>query len=355
MATPIRFVSSSLSILTLLLIASPQLFANNQFTGTSLFLGFSTPPLCSLRLCGEHSVRIDLPPKRREHRGGAERTLWSSATHIQSSSSVAQSTTPVDKTVVVFGQKLHYVEAGTGPTVMLLHGLGGSSQNWMFTIAALAEKYHVVVPDQVGFGKSDKPFINYRIRTYVDFLDQFCKQLKIERAVLVGNSMGGWIAAAFTIAYPERVDRLVLVDSTGYAPAAGFDYKSLYALNPSHREGMKALAEKVFFNKAFSSDTAIDQVLAQRMSAGDGYTINSLIESVGRGEDFLDGQFEKIKAPTLIIWGREDGLVPLADGERLKKDIPNSRLSVIGQCGHFPQVEKAAEFNAALLTFLGAK
>jgi pimeloyl-ACP methyl ester carboxylesterase len=259
---------------------------------------------------------------------------------------------PGEKEIAVFGQKIHYIEAGLGPTVILLHGLGGSSQNWAFTIGPLSQQFHVVVPDQIGFGKSDKPVINYRVRTYVDFLNEFCKQLKIDRATLVGNSMGGWIAAAYTIAFPDKVERLVLADTTGYAPPANFDYKSLYGLNPSTREGMKQMAMKVFFNKAFTTDDVIDKVLAQRMSAGDGYTINSLIESVGRREDFLDGQLEKIKAPTLIVWGREDGLVALSEGERLNKDIANSKLVVFDRCGHFPQVEKAREFNAALLEFL---
>lgn len=265
-----------------------------------------------------------------------------------------QTAAPVDKEISVFGQKIHYLEAGSGPTVILLHGLGGSTQNWMFTVGPLAEKYHVLVPDQIGFGKSDKPTTNYRIRTYVDFLDQFCKQLKIDRVTLVGNSLGGWIAAAFTIAFPTRVERLVLVDSTGYAPPANFDYQSLYALNPATKEGMRALAAKVFYSKTYSSDAFVDQILAQRMSAGDGYTINMLIESVIRKEDFLDGGMQSIKQPTLIIWGREDGLTPLNDGERFKKEIPNSKLVVIEQCGHAPQVEKAAEFNAAVLKFLAA-
>src|SRR4029453_1852895 len=106
-----------------------------------------------------------------------------------------QKPTILDKEIAVFGQKIHYVEAGSGPAVILLHGLGGSTQVWQMNIGALAAKYHVFVPDQIGFGKSDKPLVNYRIRTYVDFLDQFCKQLKIERATLVGNSMGGWIEA----------------------------------------------------------------------------------------------------------------------------------------------------------------
>jgi len=256
------------------------------------------------------------------------------------------------KEITVFGQKIHYVEIGAGPTVILLHGLGGSSQAWQLNIGPLAEKFHVFAPDQIGFGKSDKPFVNYRIRTYVDFLDQFCKQLKIDRASLVGNSMGGWIAAAFTIAFPDRVDRLVLEDAAGYAPPKDFDFRSLYSLNPTTREGMKILSGKVFHNKAFSSDAAVDQSLAFRMAAGDGYTINSIVESIIRGEDFLDETVKTIKRPTLIIWGREDGLTPLADGERFNKDIVGSKLGVIDQCGHVPNFEKASEFNAAVIKFL---
>src|ERR1044072_4466510 len=257
------------------------------------------------------------------------------------------------KETTVFGQKIHYVEAGSGPTVILLHGLGGSSQVWQFNIAALAEKYHVVVPDQIGFGKSEKPLVNYRIRTYVDFLDQFCKQLGIERASLVGNSMGGWIATAFTAAFPDRVDKLVLGDAAGYRPPKDLDTRSFYGLNPTTREGMKVLVAKVFYNKLFLTDAAIDQAIATRLAAGDGYTINSITESIIRGEDFLDDAVKTIKRPTLIIWGRQDGLVPLAEGEHFNKDIAGSKLVVFDQCGHMPNVEKPAEFNAAVLKFLG--
>jgi pimeloyl-ACP methyl ester carboxylesterase len=256
------------------------------------------------------------------------------------------------KEITVFGQKIHYVEAGSGPTVILLHGLGGSTQAWQFNITALAEKYHVVVPDQIGFGKSDKPLVNYRIRTYVDFLDQFCKQLKIERASLIGNSMGGWIAAAFTAAFPDRVDRLVLVDAAGYAPPKDLDTRTFYGLNPTTREGMKVLVAKVFYSKAFQTDAAIEQAIAARLAAGDGYTINSITESIIRGEDFLDDTVKTIKRPTLIIWGRQDGLVPLAEGEHFNKDIAGSKLIVFDQCGHVPNFEKAGEFNAAVLKFL---
>jgi len=260
------------------------------------------------------------------------------------------------KEVTVFGQKIHYVEAGSGPVVVLLHGLGGNTTNWAFTVPALAAKYRVIVPDQIGHGQSAKPFINYRIGTYADFLDKFLDELKVERATLVGNSMGGWIAALYTLQKPARVERLVLVDAAGFRPPPDLDLAALSGLNPSTREGMRQLASLVFFNKQlFTSDAAIDLMLAQRMSAGDGYTIQSLVESIHRGEDMLDGRLSAIKTPTLIVWGREDGLTPLArEGEKFKKEMPAAQLLVFDECGHVPQVEKAADFNAALLKFLAA-
>lgn len=266
-------------------------------------------------------------------------------------------TTPAQSegTATVYGAKIHYIEAGSGPVVVLLHGLGGNTTNWAFNIPALAQKYRVIVPDQIGFGKSDKPLINYRITTYVDFLDAFLKELKIERASFVGNSMGGWVAASYALAHPEKVERIVLVDAAGFSFVPGFDTSELIKLNPSTREGMKELVSRIFYNKIiFMSDAFIDSSMVARINAGDGHTIRSITESIIRREDFLDNRLSAIKHPTLIIWGREDGLLPLADGERFKKEIPNSQLIIFEQCGHVPQVEKAADFNAAVLKFLAA-
>ncbi|HEY9285923.1 MAG TPA: alpha/beta fold hydrolase [Pyrinomonadaceae bacterium] len=267
---------------------------------------------------------------------------------------VAQGAQPAGKVVTVFGQKIHYVEAGTGPVVVLLHGLGGNTSNWAFNVPALAQKYRVVVPDQIGFGRSDKPFINYRVGTYADFLDKFLDELKIEKASLVGNSMGGWIAALYALQKPARVERLVLVDAAGFRLPKEFDLAALSGLNPSTRDATRQLAVMIFANKQLAaSDAAIDAMLAQRISAGDGHTIQSLIESIHRGEDMLDGRLGAIKQPTLVVWGREDRLTPLArEGERFKREIVGSRLVVFDNCGHGPQFECAADFNAAVLKFL---
>ncbi|MEO6392629.1 MAG: alpha/beta hydrolase [Pyrinomonadaceae bacterium] len=259
-----------------------------------------------------------------------------------------------DKNVSVFGQNIHYLEAGTGPTVILLHGLGGNVTNWALTIPALATKYHVVVPDQIGFGKSDKPLIGYRIGTYIDFLDKLCSELKIDKATVVGNSLGGWIAAGFALKYPQRVERLVLVDAAGFALPQGFDASALTGLNPVTRDQMRAIISLMVFNKElFLNDYFVDQALAGRLGAGDGYTIDRISASLARGDDVLDGRLGGIKMPTLIIWGRNDGLLTLAEyGERFKREIPGAQMVIFEKCGHAPMLEKASEFNAALLKFL---
>lgn len=261
---------------------------------------------------------------------------------------------PPTKEATVFGQKIQYVDVGSGPVVVLLHGLGGNSSNWAFNFAALSAKYRVIAPDQIGFGRSDKPLINYRVGTYADFLDKFLDGLGVERASLVGNSMGGWIAALYALKYPKRVEKVVLVDAAGFAPPKEFDLSALAGLNPSTREQAKYLMGLVFFNPLLKSDAAADATLTARMSAGDGYTIQSLVESIYRNEDMLDGKLAGLKAPTLILWGREDGLTPLArEGEKYKKELPSAQFVVFDNCGHVPQVERAAEFNAAVLKFLG--
>jgi 2-hydroxy-6-oxonona-2,4-dienedioate hydrolase len=260
------------------------------------------------------------------------------------------------KQTEVFGQKIHYLEGGSGPAVILLHGLGGDSSHWALTTPALAKSFHVFVPDQIGFGKSDKPLIPYRVSTFVDFLDGFYKQAGITKATLVGNSLGGWIAMQFALAHPEKVDRLVLVGSAGLTGerwgGPKMTKESMLALNPTTREDMKKVMSVVWANKQLVTDQFVEQALTMKMRKNDGYTITQVIESIARGEDFVDGRLGALKAPTLIVWGREDALTPLAIGRALNADIKGSQLTVLEGCGHVPQLECAGGFNAALLKFI---
>jgi len=271
---------------------------------------------------------------------------------------VALAQAPASKTVDVFGQKIHYLEAGFGPNVILLHGLGGDASNWALSVPLLAKSFHVYVPDQIGFGESDKPLINYRVATLVDFLDGFTKKVGITKASIVGNSLGGWAAMGYTLAHPDKVEKMVLVDSAGYS----FDklggprptHEMLEGLNPSTLAGAKGVLAIVLANKAMINDAVAEQMLTSHLKHNDGYTIDKFIDSILRSEDVVDGKLGAIKAPTLVIWGREDALVPLAAGKMLATEIPGAGSVILDHCGHVPQLECAVPFNAALMKFLAA-
>lgn len=259
-----------------------------------------------------------------------------------------------EKSVTVFGAKINYIEAGDAarPKVILLHGLGGSIANWATNTAALSQNHHVIALDQVGFGKSDKPNLKYRVGTYVDFLDKFMSELKIEKASLVGNSVGGWVAGLMAIKYPNRVEKIVLADAAGLVPE-NFSIAQVYQLNNSTRDEIRANMKLIFANPLFQNNEAlVDQFMTARVTANDGGTINSLIESIKRKEDFLNDRLGEIKKPTLIIWGRQDGILPVADAAAFNKGIAGSELVIFDQCGHVPQFEKAADFNRTVLGFL---
>jgi 2-hydroxy-6-oxonona-2,4-dienedioate hydrolase len=275
---------------------------------------------------------------------------------LLTNAALAQTPPVTKKQVDVFGQRINYLEAGSGPAVILLHGLGGDSTNWAATVPALAEKFKVYVPDQIGFGESAKPLMNYRVSTLVDFLNEFFVKAGITRASLVGNSLGGWTSAAFALAHPEKVERLVLVDAAGYSPSRTgtktLSRDEMLQLNPSTLAGVRTLMSVVIYNKQMLTDQFIAQAFAGRMAKNDGYTVNMFIDSILRGEDILDGKLGAIKAPTLIVWGREDLLTPLTMGKALAEDIRGSELFVIDKCGHVPQIESPVAFNQKVIAFL---
>jgi len=134
------------------------------------------------------------------------------------------------------------------------------------------------------------------------------------------------------------------------------DPKTLNTLNPSTREGVKLVMSLVFYNKdLFANPGLIDQFFTRKLAAGDGYTIQRFVDSVIAGEDMLDTTASRIKQPTLIVWGRQDALIPLAIGERYHKDISGSQLLIIDKCGHVPQIEQSAQFNEGVMRFLAGE
>ena len=183
------------------------------------------------------------------------------------------------------------------------------------------------------------------------FSTGFLTELKIERVSLIGNSLGGWVAAAFALAHPARVDRLVLCDAVGYAALAqAMDPRALSALRLASREDVQYLGALTFREKRFYQD--VDAIFKQRVTAGDSYTVAQFLDSMVRGDDTLDNRLHALTQPTLVVWGRDDKLVPLRFGQRFHQEIANSQLRIIENCGHLPQLECPNEFATAVLQFL---
>jgi pimeloyl-ACP methyl ester carboxylesterase len=260
---------------------------------------------------------------------------------------------PVDKTVAVFGQTIHYWDAGSGPVLVLVHGLGSRKEgDWGRVFVPLSKKYRVIALDQLGFGQSDKPVIEYSIQTYVDFLTEFLHQLKLEKVYLMGESLGGWISAGYTLESMNNpkmvpVEKLVLSDAAGL-----IQEKPIPDLNPSTLAGMRKVLEVVFYDSSWVTDEIVRQDLTARLKANISYTVHSILTNPVLPSERLDGKLGGIHTPTLVVWGKQDALLQVESGERYAREIAGARLVTFDQCGHVPPIEKAGEFVAAVEGFL---
>lgn len=250
--------------------------------------------------------------------------------------------------MTVYEAEIHVVERGAGPAVVLVHGLGDDIRTWQATIDALAPTNRVIAFDMIGHGQSAKPPLNYRPATFADFLLGALDELRIERATFVGNSLGGWAAVLAALRRPDRVDRLVLVDSAGFAnqpiPAV---------MDPGSLEDCRELLRWLFVDPKFADDPALaEEVLKTRVRSSDGSTIRAVMHSIAQNRDVLDGRLGGLRLPVLVVWGAQDQLIPVTSGERFAREIAGSRLAVIPQCGHVPQLERPTEFVGLLREFL---
>lgn len=258
-----------------------------------------------------------------------------------------------EKTVTVFGQSIHYFDVGAGPVVVLVHGLGSRKEDWLPVLEPLSQKYRLLVPDQVGFGKSDKPLLDYSIQTYVDFLNEFLRQLKVEKASLVGESLGGWISALYASefsggAHLVPVEKLVLVDAAGLRQE-----REVPNLNPSSLAEMRTMMEAVFFDTSWLNENALRKIFTDKLAQHDGYTVKSIMSNPVVRSQLLDERLGSIKLPTLVTWGKQDKLLPVASGEKYAAGIAGAKLVTFDKCGHVPPIEKTEEFVAAVTGFLG--
>ena len=269
----------------------------------------------------------------------------------------------VEKWVTAKDTRIRYYRAGSGPPLILLHGLGESAVIWYANIESLARGHTVYAPDLPGHGASDKPPWSYSLENGVKFLEAFMDALGLQRASLAGNSMGGVVALALALERPQRVRRLVLEDSAGLGrEVAGFlRFMSLPLLGElliSNRpKSTRYVLRKVFHNHAQVTERLVHLLHTERSRPGNTDAMLKMLR-VGvslrgmRPEVNLTPRLGKLRVPTMVLWGKEDRIFPVAHGRRAARLIPESRLRVFERCGHWPHLEVCHAFNREMLAFL---
>jgi 4,5:9,10-diseco-3-hydroxy-5,9,17-trioxoandrosta-1(10),2-diene-4-oate hydrolase len=265
----------------------------------------------------------------------------------------------------VNGCKVHYHDMGSGPTLIMIHGSGPGASGWSNynrNAAAMAEHFRVIIPDLPGFGQSDmKPVDAKTPGWWADVMLGLMDQLGIAQAHFVGNSMGGMVTLKIALEHPERVDRMVLMGpGGGQAMLSVWPTPAIINLITAYEgEGITAAKVRAFISAClFDQSVITDELIEQRLEAAmDPRIIAQPPMRPGPGgmpeELWRDPRMTKLPHETLIIWGREDRVMPLDTGMILMKQIPNAQLNVFPKCGHWAQWEHPERFNRTTLSFLG--
>ena len=266
----------------------------------------------------------------------------------------------IGSTVVAAGITTNIHTAGDGDAVLLLHGSGpgvSAWANWRLTIPPLSERFRVIAPDIVGFGYTERPAgIAYDLDTWTAHAVGVLDALGVDRAHVVGNSFGGSLALALAIRHPDRVARLVLMGSVGvpFAITPGLD--AVWGYQPSV-EAMEALLHLFAYDRSLvGPDLArLRYEASSRPGVQEAYAAmfppprQDALDAMTHDPEAIAG----IAAPTLIVHGRDDQVIPLQNALDLLGLIDDSRLHVFGRCGHWTQIEHAEAFVGLLLAFLG--
>ncbi|HEX2944964.1 MAG TPA: alpha/beta hydrolase [Clostridia bacterium] len=269
-----------------------------------------------------------------------------------------------DKYIQIDNYRVRYRALGEGSTtVMMIHGIGGYIEGWADVPAIISKHFKVVVPDMVGHGLSDKPSINYSIDMFTDFIIKFMEALNIEKAALVGHSLGGAICLDLSIKYPDKVKTLILVNSAGTIIPFGIRAGSLSILQRINlkvpRSMLKAFNRNAVYDGNLLTEEWLDEV-DKFCNTKESYrvmfsVINSNIGFFGLKREIRDrfcNNLTEVKIPVLIICAADDRTVPKANSYHLHSLIPDSKLIRYEKCRHLLPYEYTEKLAADIEEFL---
>lgn len=265
----------------------------------------------------------------------------------------------------VEGGRLHYLEMGRGPTVVLLHGAGGGAANWFGVLGRLAQRFHVLAPDLPGYGLSTpvEPRIGLGGQIAA-IVDAWLRRLGVQRFHLAGTSFGGLVALRLAQRWPDGVLRLALIDSAGLGPElpalvrlAALPFLGPFLLRPSRRGTLWLLRRVQTAGRPLDPvvEPALLEYLYRSAQAGDPALLSRafrlFIGPRGQREVLGDDELAALRAPTLVVWGRRDAFFPPRHAERAVARIDNASLHWVQDAGHSPNWEAPGDVAGALVDF----
>jgi pimeloyl-ACP methyl ester carboxylesterase len=270
--------------------------------------------------------------------------------------------------IVLHGHRVSYRQAGSGPVVVLIHGITGSSDTWLDTIEELSEHHTVVAPDMLGHGESAKPRGDYSLGAYASGIRDLLAALGHDRASVVGHSLGGGVAMQMAYQFPERVERLALVSSGGLGREVNILLRAsvlpgseivlpLLTARPlmeltnavASVVGSLGLRPGADMEEMWRGFSSLRDVEARAAFI---HTLRGIIDPGGQRVSATDRLYLAAEMPSLIVWGERDPVIPFRHGLRANEAMPGSRLVSFPKAGHFPHRDNPRRFTRALLDFL---
>jgi len=243
--------------------------------------------------------------------------------------------------------RVHYYEGGEGPPLVFVHGLGAESLNWVQAMLDLRGQFHVYAIDLLGHGDTEKPDIAYSIEQQSEMLRQFLVTQNIKSADLVGVSMGGWVSLKLATEHPEVVNRLVVADSAGLKFQTSITVKNFLPATPEEFAAFMAMLTPRHYYVPYPVERDFLHQVAENA-----WITRRIFDSFLTYQDVLDGKLEGIKSPVLVIWGKEESLIPMSVGEQMKWQLPNSSLLICADSGHLAIYECWNKLEPDVAAFL---